>query len=416
MTSRGRQGGALLIGAVALILIVGLLGSVVTVSFIGQQRITIEYRQGTDALAVAESGLEKGILSLKNTPMYGGETDTAFGTGTFTITLWNTDATGNPLPAGQIRIRSEGTINSIDNTPIIRIAEAIVSQATGTGISAGDKGEVRYWNGSSWTDIPSGTTKKLRGSFCKTANDCWLVGDNGNIRHWNGTSITAISSGTSEKLNGVACQSLSPEDCFAVGDNGLIRRWNGGAWINSPSGTGRKLLDVYCPSDICYAVGDEGTILRFDGSTWSTDPSGTTRKLRAVTCTGNDECWAVGNGQGNNYTFMQRNAGGWTLQSIPAPAKEMRLEGVSCITVNNCWAVGKRGKGLNQYTLVHWDGVSWTSQLWGSSAKDLKDIACLGNGECWAVGKNGRILYYNGSWSLVSSGTNRDLNTVHFPP
>ncbi|MFQ5487041.1 MAG: hypothetical protein ACE5ET_01165 [Gammaproteobacteria bacterium] len=416
MTPRHRQRGALLIAAVALILIMGLLGSAATFSFIGQQRISVEYRQTADALAVAESGLEKGIRSWKTTLGYSGEAGTIFGAGAFTITLWNSDAAGNPLPPGQMRIRSEGTISGIDGTPVTRIAEAIVSQATGSGFSAGKKGEARRWDGSNWIKIPSGTGKKLRGSFCRTDDDCWLVGDTGRIRHWDGTSLTPSPSGTTKNLEGVACQPAAPGHCFAVGNKGRIRRWNGSAWINSPSGTSRKLLDVHCPSAICYAVGEKGIILRFDGSNWSLETSGTNKKLRAVTCTGNEQCWAVGDDQGSNYTFVQRTAGGWNTQLVGAPAKKMRLEGVACINASDCWATGKRGKNLNQYTFVHWDGLNWNSQLWGSGAQDLKDIACLAGGECWAVGKKGRILHYGGSWSLVPSGTGRSLNTVHFPP
>jgi len=416
VSPRRRQRGSLLLGAVALILIMGLLGSVATFSFIGQQRISIEYSQTTDALAVAESGLEKGIRSWKTIPGYSGESGTSFGPGTFTVTLWNSDAAGNPLPAGQIRIRSQGTINGIDGTPVTRIAEAIVSQVMGSGFSAGKNNEVRRWDGSSWIKIPSGTGKNLRGSFCRSNDDCWLVGDKGRILHWDGISLSPSPSGTTKKLDGVACQPAAPGHCFAVGDKGRIRHWNGSIWSNSPSGTARKLLDIHCPSAICYAVGEKGVILRFDGSNWSQEASGTNKKLRAVTCTANDQCWAVGDDQGSNYTFVQRTAGGWSMQLVAAPAKKMRLEGVACINVGDCWAVGKRGKNLSQYTLVHWDGLNWSSQLWGSAARDLKDIACLAGGECWAVGKKGRILHYGGSWSLVPSGTGRDLNTVHFPP
>ncbi len=416
MTPPGGQRGGLLIGAVALIVILGLLGSVATFSFIGQQRVTTEYRQSASALALAESGLEKGIHSWKTSPGYSGESATPFGPGTFTVTLWNTDGAGNPLPAGQMRIRSEGQVSGLDGVVFTRVAEAIVSQGTDSGISAGKKEEVRHWDGSAWNKLPSGGDKKLNGSYCRSGTDCWLVGEKGRILHWDGTTLTAISAGTTKKLEGVACQSGASGQCFAVGEKGIIRRWNGSAWVSSPSGTNRKLLDIHCPSAICYAVGEKGITLRYDGSAWSQEAAVTNKKLRAVTCTSADDCWAVGDDQGYNYTFARRTAAGWVLQLVPAPAKKLKLEGVACSNANDCWATGKREKNLNQYSFVHWDGTSWNGQLWGSNAEDLKDISCRPSGECWAVGKKGRILRYNGAWNLVPSGTTQELNTVHFPP
>lgn len=111
MKTLKRQRGALLIIAVVLIVVIGFLSAVVTSLSVGQVDADQDYARSTEALYLAESGLERGIYQwLQNPSAYTGEGPTALGSGTFTVTVSTTDATGAPLPSNQRRIDSVGQV------------------------------------------------------------------------------------------------------------------------------------------------------------------------------------------------------------------------------------------------------------------------------------------------------------------
>lgn len=133
-----KQQGFLLVLAAVLIVIIGFLG--VALSFL----ITSDVRSGSDhfesarALFLAESGLERGILSWSQNAAYAGEGPTNFANGSFTIAAPDQDSSSfpvalglaNPLPVGQRHIRSSGQYGSA-----VRVVEAIIDSGGAGGIA-----------------------------------------------------------------------------------------------------------------------------------------------------------------------------------------------------------------------------------------------------------------------------------------
>src|SRR5207237_5473138 len=56
-----------------------------------------------------------------------------------------------------------------------------IARVWGSGASdvwaVGDMGVILHWNGSGWSQVPSGTTKYLRCIWGRSSNDVWAVGD-----------------------------------------------------------------------------------------------------------------------------------------------------------------------------------------------------------------------------------------------
>ena len=95
---QGNQKGAALIAVVIIIVILAFMG-VMFLSMVNTASLTsVNDMQSTQALYVAEGGLEYGIKQLKNNPLYIGDADISLGSGTFTTTVVNSLTTVNPNP------------------------------------------------------------------------------------------------------------------------------------------------------------------------------------------------------------------------------------------------------------------------------------------------------------------------------
>ena len=129
MKSLKRQRGSLLIIAVVMIVIIGFLSTVITSLSVGQGNADLDDAGSTQALYLADSGLERGIRQwLQNPGTYTGEGPVSFGSGTFTVTVSTTDASGAPLSANQRRIDSAGEVATAGGTAK-RTAEIIAQTA-----------------------------------------------------------------------------------------------------------------------------------------------------------------------------------------------------------------------------------------------------------------------------------------------
>lgn len=106
----GKQGGFLLIAAVVLIVAAALVLTVLVFLSTTGSISAARHGSSSQALFIAESGIEKGIREWKLNPAYTGETNTPFANGGFTVTASSTDFSGAPLPAGRQRFLSVGAV------------------------------------------------------------------------------------------------------------------------------------------------------------------------------------------------------------------------------------------------------------------------------------------------------------------
>jgi hypothetical protein len=125
MNTRKHQGGFLLIAAVFLIVAAAVAAAAMAFFVVSGGQSAAGHLTATQALFIAEAGIEKGSREWSLNNAYTGETNTPFAKGVFTVTTDPNDFNGNPLPAGQIRLRSVGTVSGTSAT---RTAEAILGE------------------------------------------------------------------------------------------------------------------------------------------------------------------------------------------------------------------------------------------------------------------------------------------------
>ena len=131
MTTLHSQRGSLMIIAVVLIVIIGFLASTAAYLSVSQARSGLDTARSAEAMYLAESGLEHGTYQwLANPTTYTGGGPTAFGNGSFTVTVNTTDANGAVLPANQRRIISVGLVANVGGAAT-RTAEVIVQSGGG---------------------------------------------------------------------------------------------------------------------------------------------------------------------------------------------------------------------------------------------------------------------------------------------
>lgn len=117
------QRGMLLIAAVVLILLAAVMAAALVSLTTGGVQSGVQVLTGTQALSLAESGIEKGILQWEGNPAYLGEGPDPLANGSYVITTYGTDFSGQTLPANERRIRSVGVIAA---NGVQRTAEVIV--------------------------------------------------------------------------------------------------------------------------------------------------------------------------------------------------------------------------------------------------------------------------------------------------
>jgi hypothetical protein len=137
---------------------------------------------------------------------------------------------------------------------------------------------IEYWNGSSWSVVPSGSSGGvIKSVSCVSASFCTAAGYESSgttlatlVESWNGTKWSIVPSpnqvNAANFLTGVSCTSASV--CIAAGyyllptspntNQTLIESWNGTSWSIVPSpnqGTNSVLNGVSCAAGTCMATG-----------------------------------------------------------------------------------------------------------------------------------------------------------------
>jgi hypothetical protein len=154
--------------------------------------------------------------------------------------------------------------------------------------------------GLTWTNQPSGATKKLIGVNCPSVSECVAVGFGGTIltSEDGGVTWTDRPSDSTSDLERVSCATLS--NCTAAGANTVLRSVDGGVtWTNPLTVTSEYLTGVSCSSmSTCVVVGHGNVILRsMDGGiAWTNQTLDTSNKLLRVSCPTASVCVAVGDG------------------------------------------------------------------------------------------------------------------------
>jgi hypothetical protein len=242
---------------------------------------------------------------------------------------------------------------------------------------AGETGLLIRWDGTRWSQVPTGTSQVLRALWSSSDTDVWAVGDAGTVLRWNGSALSAVPSGTTASLRAV--WGRGPQDVWVVANDGAILRWNGTAFAQAHKAAAALNGVVGTASGELWAVGASGQVLRFDGARWAAETSGTTTELTAVDVAPNNEVWAVGNG-----TVLRRLQGTW--YAVPVP------EGVSAFTRLTLWVtpegqvrVGTYGGSVYRYATDRWTFVA------DRGDDEVRALHGRTGDDMWMVGLNGSI-------------------------
>ncbi len=234
--------------------------------------------------------------------------------GSYTVTLTVTD--GGGAQATTQRAVSVGFFTTWTAVPsgTTRDLEGAWGGSASDFWAVGRSGTILRQNGAGWSTVTTGFTQNLFAVGGTGANDVWAVGASGPVTHFNGVSWTASFVG-SNKWSGV--WGSSPSDIFTVGDGGRIQRFNGSSWGSlMTTGTTRNLDAVWGTSGSnVYAVGDAGVVLRYNGSTWTALAVGTTRNLNTVWGSSASDVF-VG---GSSGTILHFNGTSWVRMSARRP-------------------------------------------------------------------------------------------------
>lgn len=258
--------------------------------------------------------------------------------------------------------------------------------------NSGFEALVLRFDGSRWRRLKPGGIESYWWVHGTSGSDVWLVGEKGRITHWDGSAFSETPSGTDATLFGV--WAASPDDAWAVGGtpdqpsatNDVVLHWDGTTWKPEalPEKKDVALFKVWGSSnDDLYVVGEGGIIWhrasRFVGPTgasaWKREGEGvTTGRLTTVAGCGPNEIYAVG-----GRDLLVSDGSTWSRASVDPMKLVNDLNGVSC----NAGRVVVVGGGSLKLRLV--DGT-WESDFGSSPFTDLHGAWADPSGAFWAVG------------------------------
>jgi hypothetical protein len=259
--------------------------------------------------------------------------------------------------------------------------------------NSGFEALVLRFDGARWRRQPVGKAESFWWVHGSSGSDVWLVGERGRITHWDGSGFTEVPSGTDATLYGVWATAAG--NAWAVGGtpdqpnaaNDVVLHWDGGSWTPSPLPSAGKtaLFKVWGPDDSgeLYVVGEGGTIWHriadasadAGGYRWQREGEGlATGRLTTVAGCSRTEVYAVG-----GRDLLASNGTAWSRANVDPLLLVNELNGVSC----SGGRVVVVGGGSLKLRLV--DGV-WQSDFGSVPFTDLHGAWADPSGAFWGVG------------------------------
>ena len=134
----------------------------------------------------------------------------------------------------------------------------------------GDDGAILHFNGTSWSNMVSHTTKDIWGVWGISSSDVFAICQEVN---WGGTSFYSVLHYDGTSWNEMTCESgfvlgsiwgSSENDVFAGGWGGELLYYDGVAWTQMSSITSNGLNGIWGSSgNDVFAVGSRGTIIHY---------------------------------------------------------------------------------------------------------------------------------------------------------
>ena len=295
--------------------------------------------------------------------------------------LYSTDGVSFSVPT------SAGTSNRV----------AMHGNSKGMLLCGGNNPPVTYWDGSEWLDdgwviaTAQTTHATVVGeddiAFCVRGSYPWNLWRRSAGALGSGVWVDYTSgkpAGTSDVALAAHC-GIEDNSCWVSTGHittsfiAKLVRWKDGSWAEShPSASDFD-------SAAGYGYPDYGALWHswYDLSIIE-DPD-----------YGGNCVFVSGRRDGKYVVCLRRGNGDWS--KIYDPGVSGTLYGIWAGALDNAYAVGTSGK------VVHWDGATWSDITNPGYYDELRGIYGNDNG-IWVSGANGRLMSYNGSWNVLSSG------------
>lgn len=168
-----------------------------------------------------------------------------------------------------------------------------------------DDGGILTKTSSGWDLADVGSDPYLALSFVDASNG-WAVGEKGQIAFYNGSSWTELESINGDDLFAIDFSAIN--NGYAAGESGTILNYNGTEWTEMESNTSKDLffLNIVNDNDI-WAGGELGRLAYYDGSDWVELTSSSIVALSGFYGIDENNGWMVG----ENGTLIQRNPNGF---------------------------------------------------------------------------------------------------------
>ncbi|HEY4184167.1 MAG TPA: hypothetical protein VGP07_03820 [Polyangia bacterium] len=265
--------------------------------------------------------------------------------------------------------------------------------------AVGAAGTMLSWDGTSWSQVPSGSTADYRGLWTNQDSNVWAVGTNGAIvsrAHQAPFDTTAWVLPTPDRPDFNTVWGFGVDEVYVGGTGGTLLHYHlGQGWTVVPSGTTDDILSLWGtgPSDLWEVTTQADAVLHWDGNAWSPVTAlseGTWAEMwRGVFGAPTGEAYLLGPRSAargpDGATLRQLDGGQWDLLPPNLPFQGSVLSGWTN-GPGTLWTVGDYPGAFQ------WDGIAWSQSATGVTYS-LTGISGTTSGDLWAVGQHGTILH-----------------------
>ena len=250
--------------------------------------------------------------------------------------------------------------------------------------AVGDTGIILHWDGTEWSDRPSGTRENLRGVWAAAPDDAWSVGDSGTVLHWDGASWSSVDDPVLDRSYQEVWGTAG--DDVWIGGRDRLQHWNGTGWSSAGIWVGFEGVAGIWGSGSAdvWAATVDGRLFRWDGASWAEVSTPRPASFEELWGSGRDDVWAVGrtddwdrmpgplilHWDGSSWSVSHEEPGGARRGCMSVTGSARAMPG----------PVGRRA--------LHWDGVAWTPVAGAPpEVANLFGLWTGGAADVWGVGR-----------------------------